>query len=406
MELVAPAGNLEKLEAAFIYGADSVYIGLDGLSLRARADNFSREEAQAAAALCAGKKLYCALNIIFRQADLGRLEAALEDLGAYPFSAFIVSDPGVLPFLRRNFPKTELHLSTQAACSNLEAARFWADQGFSRIIPSRELSLKEIEAIKNGLPSLEIEVFAHGAMCLAYSGRCLLSAAMTEEEQGQRSANSGACAHSCRWKYRLLEEEKRQGSPLGIMEGEGFSLILSSKDLCMVSHIQKLRDAGVDAIKIEGRMKSSYYVAAVCAAYREALDAGPQGSAGLFAGELEQVSHRPYSSGFFFGPGEEVPPDGGNYRGETTLLALVKTRLEDGSYLLEVKNSFASGSSLRLMTPGAIYEDFSDFRLIDMEGLPLGRSVNQSPCRLVSPIELPRFSLILKRGGPRGDATN
>jgi putative protease len=397
MELVAPAGNPEKLKAAIRYGADSVYIGLDGLSLRSRSDNFRREDALDLD--LGGRALYCAMNIVFRQRDLERLEKALEDLAAFPIRAFIVSDPGILPFLRLNFPKAEFHLSTQAACSNPQAAKFWRDQGFSRIIPSRELGLKEIEAMKRAVPEVAIEVFAHGAMCVAYSGRCLLSAALAG-----RSANSGSCAHSCRWEYRLIEEEKRRGEPLALMEGEGFSLLLSSKDLCMVSHLAELRDCGADAIKIEGRMKSTYYVAAVTRAYRTALDAlSGQGRPPepAFIRELEMVSHRPYSSGFYFQEGQLVEPGSGNYQGEALFLALVRQRLEDGSYLLDVKNSFAVGDELCLMGPDFTQEPVSGFRLLDAEGGVLERAVNQTPCRLVCDRPLEPFDIVLKRARPR-----
>ncbi|TVR34082.1 MAG: U32 family peptidase [Spirochaetaceae bacterium] len=274
MELLSPAGNSEKLRWAYLWGADAAYIGLHGFSLRSRADNFGLQEFAELKRIKAGRRLYCALNIYFFDHDIAALERALEQVDHGIFDAFIVSDLGILPTLRRRFPDTELHLSTQANCVNSEAARFYRDLGFSRVVPGRELSLAQIAAIKNTVPDLQLEVFAHGAMCLAYSGRCFLSRWMSD-----RSANQGDCAHSCRWNYRLgvdplvLEEQQRPGEYYPIIEADDFTEILSSRDLCMIDHLAPLRDAGVDSLKIEGRMKSVYYTAVVTRAYRAALDA-------------------------------------------------------------------------------------------------------------------------------------
>jgi U32 family peptidase len=410
MELVAPAGNLEKLEAAFRYGADSAYIGFEGLSLRSKADNFKHTDARALSRIKGDKRLYCALNIIFRRNDISRLESLLEEIADIPFDAFIISDPGVIRLLRRSFPRAELHLSTQASCSNPESAKFWRDLGFSRIIPSRELSLKEIEAMKREAPGLEIEVFVHGAMCVAYSGRCLLSAAMAG-----RAANSGACAHSCRWEYRLLEESTRPGQYMPLLEGDNFSLILSSKDLRMDSRLNDLRDAGVDALKIEGRMKSTYYVAATCQAYRSALMAlGGEAVPGIEAhlAELDWVSHRPYSTGFFYSDPRTDACLGGPYQGESLFLALVKESLPAGdlsagdlaagSCLLDVRNSFSVHDALWVLIPGKPPARLPPFTLVDEDGLPRERAIHQEYCRLFSPLALPPFSILLRRSGPRG----
>jgi U32 family peptidase len=400
MELVAPAGNLEKLEAAYRYGADSAYIGFEGLSLRAKADNFSAKDAAALRAAKGDKRLYCALNILFRRDDLRRLEALLGDIAEIPFDAFIISDPGVIPLIHGTFPRAELHLSTQASCSNATSAAFWRDLGFSRIIPSRELSLDEIEAIKREAPDLEIEVFVHGAMCMAYSGRCLLSAALAS-----RSANSGRCAHSCRWEYRVLEESERPGQYLPIVEDENFSLLLSSKDLRMDARLRELRDAGVDALKIEGRMKSTYYVAAACQAYRAALNAlGGEAAPGLEAhlAELDWVSHRPYSTGFFFSDPATDACLGGPYQGESLFCALVTEVLPDGSARLDVRNSFSIEDELWALRPGYPPSALRNFSLTDAEGQARERAIHQASCLIGSDTPLSPFSILVKRSGPRG----
>ncbi len=309
MELLSPAGSADKLAYAYRYGADAAYIGLPFFSLRARADNIDDAEHDAPERLAEiknGRKLYCALNIYFHNADLGALDARLERIAAYPFDAFIVSDIGVLPILRRRFPEVELHLSTQANCTNREAARMYHEMGFSRIVPGRELSLDEIKAIKDFVPELEIEAFVHGAMCIAYSGRCFISA-----WANGRSGNRGDCSHSCRWNYRLaLEEEKRPGEFFPVETGETssgtFTSIMSSRDLCMIDHLAELRDAGVDSLKIEGRVKSLYYVAMVTRAYRYAIDYPD--SPNPFRDGLFEVSRREFSTGFFFGRGDIDTP--------------------------------------------------------------------------------------------------
>ena len=214
MELLSPAGNIEKLYYAYEYGADAAYIGIKNFSLRAKADNFSADEYEAIRKVKGNKKLYTALNIYFHDSDIETLEKESDYIHQYPLDGFIVSDIGILGFLKKNFPDKELHLSTQANCVNTEAAKMYRDMGIKRIVLGRELSLKEIEAIKNNVPDLEIEVFAHGAMCLAYSGRCFLSKYLAD-----RSANQGDCAHSCRWQYRVLEESERPGEYFPVVQG-------------------------------------------------------------------------------------------------------------------------------------------------------------------------------------------
>ncbi len=239
IELLSPAKNLEKLSYAYLYGADAVYIGIPGFSLRAQADNFSPEEGERVRAIKGNRKLYCAVNIYFTDDDRKNLAALLPDLRGFGFDAFIVSDIGIIDLIRKEFPGAGIHLSTQANCMNAPAARLYASMGISRIIPGRELTLDRIRRLKNEVPEMEIETFVHGAMCLAYSGRCFLSAYMAD-----RSANAGECAHSCRWKYRVLEEQERPGEYFPVIEDDKFTTILSSRDLCLIDHLAELAEEG------------------------------------------------------------------------------------------------------------------------------------------------------------------
>jgi len=375
MELLSPAGSIEKLYYAYEYGADAAYIGLKNFSLRAKADNFNSDEHLKILEIKKNKKLYAALNIYFHDRDIEQLEKDIEYISLYPIDAFIISDPGLLPVLKKYFPDTELHLSTQANCVNTNSARLYRDLGFSRIIPGRELSLNEIEAIKNNVDNLEIEVFVHGAMCLAYSGRCFLSKYLAG-----RSANRGDCAHSCRWQYRVLEESERQGEYFPVIEGENFTSILSSKDICMIDHIRDLKNAGVDSLKIEGRMKSIYYTAVVTRAYRKMIDSVEGYTAeGLedFRDELFKVSHREVSTGFYFDREEIEEPTFKSYERQYSFLGsitevlspeLSDNKKESGSiitnlYLLDVKNQIRKTDEIEYIGPDIIYLTDTDFTL-------------------------------------------
>ena len=292
MELLSPAGNSQKLYYAYAYGADAAYIGLKRFSLRAKADNFYEEDVARVRLLkerFPQKKLHCALNIIFHNKDIDALLDSVDYFKQYPIDAFIVQDLGIVPILQKHFPNAALHLSTQASCVNREAVKMYKSMGFSRVVLGREAGLAEIRQIKDAVPDMELEVFVHGAMCIAYAGRCLMSAYLTN-----RSAQGGLCSHACRWNFNVntnaalteaqakqiaqsgglvLEEASRPGEYLPVFEGEGYTAILSSKDLRMIEHLADLKAAGVDSLKIEGRMKSLYYVALVTRAYRKALDA-------------------------------------------------------------------------------------------------------------------------------------
>jgi U32 family peptidase len=372
MELLSPAGNIDKLAYAYRYGADAAYIGVGSFSLRRKAESFHAEQADQVVRIAKDKRLYCALNIYFHGRHLRRLEEELDVLAAYPFDAFIVSDIGVLPMLRRRFPGAQLHLSTQANCVNAEAARMYHDMGFSRIILGRELGLPEIAEIKAAVPRLELEAFVHGAMCLAYSGRCFLSAWMAD-----RSANQGNCSHSCRWEYRVLEERERPGEYYPIEEGEDFTTILSSRDLCMIDHLPALRDAGVDSVKIEGRMKSVYYTAVVTRAYRKMLDSMAGASVpdlGGYREELFKVSHREFTTGFYFGKDDVERPTEQSYARQSVFLGTVGPRRGPGAYEIYVKNQIRTGESVQYIGPDLLYVEDRDFRLFDCDGNPVEKA--------------------------------
>ena len=292
MELLSPAGNVEKLKYAYMYGADAAYIGLKKFSLRVKADNFYEDEYNKVIELkkrYPGKKLHCALNIAFHNREIDAFMQNIDYFKQYPIDAFIVQDLGMVPILQKHFPDVHLHVSTQASCMNREAVKMYQKLGFDRVVLGREVSLNEVREIKDAVPEMEIECFAHGAMCIAYSGRCLMSAYLTG-----RSAQSGFCSHTCRWEYDVgltekidadtakkiaqsgklvLQERKRPGEFFPVYEGDDFTAVLSSKDLRMIEHLDDMKKAGVDSLKIEGRMKSIYYVALVTRAYRKALDA-------------------------------------------------------------------------------------------------------------------------------------
>lgn len=330
MELLSPAGNVEKLKYAYAYGADAAYIGLKKFSLRVKADNFYDDEYKNVIELkkkFPEKRLHCALNISFHDEEIDSLKENLDYFKQYPIDAFIVQDIGIVPLLQKEFPHAQLHLSTQASCVNSEAVKMYQKMGFSRVVLGREISINQIKRIKDSVPDMEIETFVHGAMCIAYAGRCLMSAYLTG-----RSAQSGFCSHTCRWNFNLstdksslpdkkiltleeakeiaqsgtlqIQEEQRPGEYFPIFEGEDFTAILSSKDLRMIEHLDDLKNAGVDSLKIEGRMKSIYYVAMVTRAYRKALDA-LEGKISVqqakpFIDELENVSHRESTTGFYY----------------------------------------------------------------------------------------------------------
>ena len=301
MELLAPAGGMEQLECAVHFGADAVYLAGKRFGMRRRASNFDDAGIVSAVNFAHehGVKVFVTANTLMKDSDVAGLPdyfAMLQDAGV---DAAIVSDMGALSVCKRVAPKLELHLSTQASCMNAEAAKAYHDLGVSRVVVAREMSLSDIARMRDNIPDdLEIEAFVHGAMCMAYSGRCLMSDYMVSPARG---ANNGHCAQPCRWKYTVVEET-RPGEPFSVIEEDGGSFIMSSTDMNMLSHVRELSEAGVDSIKIEGRAKGAYYVASAVNAYRHVLDGEP---ADAWQAELETTSHRPYSTGFYFGsPGQ------------------------------------------------------------------------------------------------------
>lgn len=373
MELLAPGGSMEKIETAFTYGADSVYFGLKDFSLRTNAKNveYGTKDKLREIKERFGGKLYCTVNIYFHEDDIEKLKAKLDEIQDYPFDAFILSDIGILDILRDRFPNSEYSLSTQASCINSRSAKIYHDMGFSKVILGRETPLSDIRKIKDANPDLLIETFVHGAMCMAYSGRCFLSSHLAG-----RSGNYGDCAHTCRWNYRLaLEEEQRPGHYYPVLEENDWTTIMSSKDLCMIDHLAELRDAGVDTLKIEGRMKSIYYVASITRAYRKALDHlyDPSVEYLPYREELFNVSHREFSTGFFFGKGPvdidgEDPlvrdpslvaddinrPTTGGYLRDYLFLGTVKKQVQPGVYEVDIKNQIRTGEAIEFIGPDVL----------------------------------------------------
>lgn len=364
-ELLAPAGDLEKLETALDYGADAVYLGGERFGLRAMAGNFTFAGLQQAREItrAAGKRLYLTLNACLRPGDLVAFADYLEELRPLDLDAYILSDPGAVALVRRIDPEREIHLSTQANTTNPEAVRFWLANGVRRINLARELTLEEITQI-NTETGAETEVFVHGAQCVAWSGRCLLSAALTG-----RSANAGACAQSCRWRY-VLSEETRPGEYFPIEEDGAGTYIFNSRDLCLIEHLPEVLATGVSSLKIEGRMKSRYYVAAVTRIYRAALDrwvADPQGYRfdPAWLTELDKVSHRPYDRGFLYGGQDPlVHRDDSRYRRTHDFVGVVEALLPCGRALVIGRNRFLAGETLELIGPGMRQ---AEFRVMAME---------------------------------------
>ena len=361
VELLAPAGNLEKLKMAITYGADAVYLGGEEFGLRASAGNFGQEELEEGIAFAHsnGKKVYLTMNIIPHNEDFVEMPAYIRQVRDAGVDAVIFSDPGVFDLLRQEAPKMELHLSTQANNTNWRSASFWHGIGVKRVILARELSFHEIKEIRANVPEgLELEMFVHGSMCISYSGRCLLSNYMAD-----RDSNRGLCAHPCRWKYHLVEE-KRPGEFMPVFENERGTYIFNSKDLCLIQHIPEILDSGVTSLKIEGRMKSSYYVATVIKAYREALDAyaaDPQNYRydKVWLEEMSKASHREYTTGFSSGKptGKEQIYESGSYIREYDFVGLVTSYdTATGIATIEQRNRFALGEVLEVVSPRGPYK--------------------------------------------------
>ena len=368
-ELLIPASSLEVLKVAVIYGADAVYIGGDMYGLRAKAKNFSPEDMMEGVRFAHehGKRVFVTANITAHNGDLEGIRRYFEELKEIGPDALIISDPGVFDIAREVCPEIEVHISTQSNNVNYGTYLFWQRMGAKRVVSARELSIREIKDIRAHIPDdLEIETFVHGAMCISYSGRCLLSNYFTG-----RDANLGACTHPCRWKYYIMEEN-RPGEFLPVEENERGTYIFNSKDLCMIEHIPDLVDAGIDSFKIEGRMKTALYVADVARTYRQAIDdyfTSPdlyESRKSYYMDEISKCTYRQYTTGFFYGkPTHEGQIyDNNTYVKKYTYLGIVSGITEDGYALMEQRNKFCVGDEVEIMKP-----DGSDchVKVLDMQ---------------------------------------
>ncbi len=351
-ELLAPAGDFEKLKTALHYGADAVYLGDSRFSLRGKAGNFEAEKLAQAVAYVhdQGKRAYVTMNIFPHNRDLREMEEHFDFLNEVKPDAVILSDPGVFSLCRKRSPELNIHISTQANITNAEAARFWQDIGAKRLILSRELSVDEIRQIREKV-SVELEVFVHGSVCLSYSGRCYISSFLAS-----RSANTGECTNSCRWRYTLMEE-KRPGEYFPVFEDDRGTYILSSKDLCMIEHLSLLADAGIDSFKIEGRMKGINYVSGVTKVYREAIDQIADNHAykvnHRWVRELSMFSSRGYTTGMFFGrqPDADYNFDGESYRMSHEFVGIILEK-KGGLAKIALRNRLDRGDAVEYLSPG------------------------------------------------------
>ncbi len=348
-ELLSPAGDMERLHMALHYGADAVYLAGTQFGMRASAGNFNPEQLRNASKMIheRNKKMYVTCNTIPHENELENLPEFLELIENCGADGIIAADLGVFAMIKKYAPKTPLHASTQMGVINSAAACMLHDMGASRVVLARETTMEEIRQIRAKIPKeLEIEAFVHGAMCVSFSGRCLLSNYMTD-----RDANRGACAQPCRWKY-YIAEEKRKAEPLEIFEDTEGTYILNSRDMCMIEHVPELIEAGVDSFKIEGRMKSFYYAAAATYAYRNAIDIALEGRElpEIWKQEVQKISHRQYSTGFYFGyPGQYLKD--AMYFFDAEVCAIVEEKAENGLYKLTQRTKFATGDKLEIITP-------------------------------------------------------
>ena len=385
IELLAPAGDMERLQMAAAYGADAVYLAGTTFGMRSFAGNFTPEALKEAVELChrRGIRVHVTCNTMPRNNEVARLPEWLEYLDSLGVDAIILADVGTLALAAAHAPHVERHISTQASVVNYQSARAWHQLGAKRVILARELSLDEIREIRDKTPpELELEVFAHGAMCVSYSGRCLLSNYMTG-----RDSNRGACAQPCRYQYALMEE-KRPGEYFPVFEDEKGTYIMNSRDMCMIGHLDDIMDAGIDCIKIEGRAKSEYYAAIVTGAYRHVLDEVAAGETPdpVWLDEVEHVSHRHYSTGFYYGqPGQYY--DNSRYIRDWQVVAVVESCDANGMATLSLRNKFRAGDTVEVVGP-----DCKPFSMVvpemrDAEGFTLLEPRNP---RMIFTMQLPR----------------
>lgn len=375
-ELLIPASSLEVLKIAVMFGADAVYIGGEAFGLRAKAKNFSPEDMKEGIAFAHehGVKVYVTANILAHNYDLEGARAYFQELKEIRPDALIIADPGMFSLAKEICPEIDIHISTQANNTNYETYRFWERLGATRVVSARELSIQEIKEIREHISDkMEIETFVHGAMCISYSGRCLLSNYFTG-----RDANQGACTHPCRWKYAVVEES-RPGEYLPVYENERGTYIFNSKDLCMIEHIPDLIDAGIDSLKIEGRMKTALYVATVARTYRKALDdyaESPEKYEANMPWYLDQISnctYRQFTTGFFYGKPDETTQiyDSNTYVKEYTYLGIVGERNEQGWYATEQRNKFSVGELIEVMKPDGRNIEVTVKAIYDEDGQPM-----------------------------------
>lgn len=375
-ELLVPASSLEVLKTAVRYGADAVYIGGEVFGLRAKAKNFSLEEMKEGVEFAHryNVKVYVTANILAHNSDIEPVKAYFNDLKKVKPDALIIADPAIFTIAKEMLPDMELHISTQANNTNYGTYNFWYSLGAKRVVSARELSISEIKDIRNHIPDdLEIETFVHGAMCISYSGRCLLSSFMAG-----RDANKGACTHPCRWKYAVVEES-RPGQYMPVEENERGTYIFNSKDLCMIDHIPELVDAGIDSFKIEGRMKTALYVATVARTYRMAIDdyfENPkkyEENIPKYKTLISQCTYRQYTTGFFFGKPDETTQiyDCNVYERDYVYLGISGEPLEDGSFVIEQKNKFCVGDKIEIMKADGRDIEANVISITDQDGVAM-----------------------------------
>lgn len=406
-ELLIPASSLEVLKTAVIFGADAVYIGGEAFGLRAKAKNFSMEEMREGIEFAHARdvKVYVTANILAHNSDLPEVRKYFQELKSVKPDALIIADPGVFDIAKEVCPEIDRHISTQANNTNYGTYNFWYRQGASRVVSARELSMQELKELRANIPDdLEIETFIHGAMCISYSGRCLLSNYFTG-----RDANRGACTHPCRWKYAVVEET-RPGEYMPVYENERGTYIFNSKDLCMIEHIPELIDAGIDSLKIEGRMKTALYVATVARTYRKAIDdyqKDPQLYLKNMPWYLDQISnctYRKFTTGFFFGKPDDSAQiyDSNTYVKDYTYLGIVG-ETGDGMCRIEQRNKFSVGETIEIMKPDGRNVEVTVERILNEEGGEQESAPHSKQVLYVKLSECPEKYDILRRAENSAD---
>ena len=401
-ELLIPANNLEVLKIAVMYGADAVYIGGEAFGLRAKAKNFTSDDMKAGIEFAHehGVKVFVTANILAHNSDLNGVRRYMEELKEIKPDALIIADPAIFTIAKEVCPEIEIHISTQANNTNFGTFNFWYGLGAKRVVTARELSLREIKEIRENIPDdLEIETFIHGAMCISYSGRCLLSSFMAH-----RDANRGACTHPCRWKYAVVEES-RPGEYMPVYENERGTYIFNSKDLCMIEHIPEMMESGIDSFKVEGRMKTALYVATVARTYRMAIDdykKSPeyyQSRIPFYKSEIAKCTYRQYTTGFFFGKPDENTQiyDSNTYVKEYTYLGIIGEK-NDMGYRIEQRNKFSVGETIEVMKPDGRNIEVVVKGIYDEDGKPQESAPHPKQVLYVDlGIELDEYD-ILRRG--------